>query len=232
MILNCSPTMWPDEPLPGEPNEILPGFCARVVDELFRRLRRHAGMHDQHVGRGADQDDRLEILGRIVGQLLQVLQDRLGRMEAHVDRVAVGRRLRDEVGGDHAAGAGALLGDDGHAGIVVGDPLRDRAREQVGDAAGRRRNDDADRLVRIILRRGGRGPQRNARDSARRQLRNSLDDSMAFPKEGSLTRRHHSPGSHPCAMRWMPAYRMVIQRATSAFVARCALAIKSARLPI
>ena len=57
-------------------------------------------------------------------------------MEAHVDGVAVGRRLRDEVGGDHAAGAGALLGDDGLAG-VGGDPLRDRAREQVGDAAGR-----------------------------------------------------------------------------------------------
>ena len=58
-------------------------------------------------------------------------------MEAHVDRVAVGRRLRDEVGGDHAAGAGALLGDDGTCRIVVGDPLRDRAREQIGDAAGR-----------------------------------------------------------------------------------------------
>ena len=81
-----------------------------VGDQLLRRVRRHRRMHDQDVRRGGDEDDRHEILGRVVGQLgSQMRQDRLRAVEAHVERIAVGRGFRGRVGADQAAAAGAVL---------------------------------------------------------------------------------------------------------------------------
>ena len=54
-----------------------------VGDQFLRRIRRHRRMHDQDVRRGRDEDDRQEILGRVVGHLgVQMRQDRLRARES------------------------------------------------------------------------------------------------------------------------------------------------------
>jgi hypothetical protein len=67
----------------------------------------------------------------------------------HEQRVAVGRRLGDEVGRDRGAGAGAVVDQDllSHGGVELG---ADRARQHVGNAARRETQHQPDRLARII----------------------------------------------------------------------------------
>jgi hypothetical protein len=89
-------------------------------------------------------NDRRKILRGVVGQLLQMHQDRLRGVQAHQQRVAVRRRLRDRIGADHARAAGAILHHHGRAGCL-GDLRRDGARQDVGHAARRERHDDPDR---------------------------------------------------------------------------------------
>ena len=69
----------------------------------------------------------------------------------HQQRVAVGRRLRHDVGADQRARAGAVLD---HDGLLErrGQAIADGARQHVGERAGRIRHDEAQRPGRIILR--------------------------------------------------------------------------------
>jgi hypothetical protein len=67
-----------------------------------------------------------------------------------MDRVAVGRRGGDLLRGDVAAGAGAVLDDDGLP-DVLGELLRNDARRRVGAAAGREAHGERDRMGREIL---------------------------------------------------------------------------------
>ena len=71
------------------------------------------------------------------------------------DGVAVGRRFRDRVGGERAAGAGAVL-DDHRLAELVGELAAEQPRQHVDRAAGRERHDQPDRAVGIVLGVGGR----------------------------------------------------------------------------
>ena len=63
---------------------------------------------------------------------------------------AVGRAPRGELRADVAAGAGAIV-DHHRLTEELRQPGRERTREDVIAAAGRKRHDEADRLVRILL---------------------------------------------------------------------------------
>src|SRR6266851_9811007 len=69
----------------------------------------------------------------------------------HQQRVAVRLCLRDRPGSDGAAGAGAIVDDDGLAKLLA-DALADQSRQDIGDAAGAGRHDHLDRAGRVILR--------------------------------------------------------------------------------
>lgn len=99
----------------------------------------------QPLGIDRKQDWR-EIAHRIVEQLREPRDvDRAGVDAAQHQGVAVGRRLRDQLGGDVAAAAGVVLH---HHGLAPGlCPARaDQARIDFGDAAYREGDDDAVRF--------------------------------------------------------------------------------------
>ena len=100
--------------------------------------------------------DRLEILLRIVAEVLvEADVDRERGAGRQQDGVAVGRGARDGVGRDAAAGAGAVL--DHHR--LLEDFLHllgEDARHHVARAAGRKAEDQRDRLGRELGRAGRR----------------------------------------------------------------------------
>ena len=71
-------------------------------------------------------------------------------------RVAVGLGLRDRGRADHAAGSG-LVDDDEALAERLGEAVRQHPAEQVGGGAGRGRDHDLDRALRVALRAGGIG---------------------------------------------------------------------------
>ena len=143
---------WPVVPMPGEPKLSLPRLRARQRDEVLQRLGFDLRMHDEqhrHIGDVGDGNERGLGVERHLGVEELIGCEDAGRR--HQQRVAVGRRLRDRVGADIAAGARAVFHDD-----RLAERLRhlvaDRARQHVGEPAGRERRDHADRTVGIILR--------------------------------------------------------------------------------
>ncbi len=105
---------------------------AHVGDAVGGRLRR---VHDEDVRHAGDERDRREVLDRVVGHLrIQRRIDRLRADRSHQQRVAVGRRLGDEIGAQVAAGAGLVLDDEALA-EGLGELGRERAGEDVGRAA-------------------------------------------------------------------------------------------------
>src|SRR5215510_1747810 len=102
----------------------------------------------------------------------QVRQVGVGLVHADEQRVAVGRRACHRFGGKRDTRAGAVLHHGGLAAFVQ--LLRKGAADQIGDAAGRRGNDDLDRLGGKLLRRGvtdqvGEAAQDGDRDRPQRQ---------------------------------------------------------------
>ena len=86
----------------------LAGILLGVVDQLGDRLDRQVVVHHQRVDAGDAAHDRREVLLGIVGELLeQRAVGGVGRVGAHQQRVAVGRRGRDGRGAELAAGARA-----------------------------------------------------------------------------------------------------------------------------
>ena len=107
------------------------------------------------------QRDGREVLQGVVGQRL--VQRRVGRVAdvGHEQGVAVGRGLGDDVGADDAARAAAVLDHHGLA-EVFGERRHDAARDDVGAAAGRGGDDEADGFVRVLgLREGSRKNKSN-----------------------------------------------------------------------
>jgi len=105
-------------------------------------------MNDHDVGHDGEERDRREILDRVEGH---GLEDRgvqgMGRDGAHKNGVAVGCRAGDRGRAEVAAGSGAVLDDDGLA-QQLAHLLADEARDDVGRAACRERDDQRDRPAR------------------------------------------------------------------------------------
>ena len=115
--------------------------------------------------------DRHEILDRIERLLVEPGIDRV-RDGNDQKRVAVGRRFCGEIGADHAAGAAAVVDKDLLAEFFA-ELVGDDAPDHVVAAAGRERDDQADRAARIIVRgRCRRGEQRQRKREEKRAERN------------------------------------------------------------
>jgi hypothetical protein len=113
-------------------------------------------VHDEQAFRFEHVRDRREVAHRVVRHLREERDVHRVRSEAaHRQRVAIRWRFRHCIRADVPARAGAVFDHDRLA-PGFGDPRSDQPRIQVGDAAGRERHDDFDRLRRIGLRDRGR----------------------------------------------------------------------------
>ena len=133
-------------------------------DELGHALRPGSRIDDQHHRLARERRHGHEFALWVVGHRgIQRRIDRVAR-RMHEKRVAVGARARDRHRGERTAGARAVL--DHHRLLPeLGELRRERARDDVGHAAGREGNDHAHRLVRERVRRG---------DEERRQEKHEL----------------------------------------------------------
>ena len=113
-------------------------------------------MHDKQFRHRDRHRHRREVAIEIVRQLVVKIRiEREHRAAREIKGVAVGRRLRDVLGSEDAAGAGTVVDDDllaGHLRQLLGN----RAAENIRRTAGRKADDEANRLARIILRLSGR----------------------------------------------------------------------------
>jgi hypothetical protein len=125
---------------------------ARKVDELLHRLRRRLLTHDEDVRHAGEFADRDEVLHRIERQVV-VEADIDGKgAGGEQDGVAVRLRVGDIAHADIAAGAAAVLDDEGLARRLA-QRRGDDAANEVRRAAGRVGDDDLHRPVGI----GGEG---------------------------------------------------------------------------
>src|SRR6266496_3815535 len=144
-------------------------IAARVLDQLAHAVEGRLRGDHEHVHAAAYERDRGEVLARVERQrLVERHVDRVGRRRDE-ERVAVGRRLGDEIGADVAARAGAVLDDDRLAERLA-QSRRERPRGEIGDSTRRKSDDKPDRLARVLAERRRRKEQRGDRggDSAHR----------------------------------------------------------------
>ena len=118
------------------------------------------------------QRDRLEVALDVVGQLRHhVARDRERADRSHAERVAVGLGFRRQIEPDGERAAGTVVDHDLLAELLA--ELRaEQARDRVGGAAGRLRDDQPDRLVGKLG-----GGWRRERASNRRTPKRRMDSS-------------------------------------------------------
>src|SRR5690349_7679981 len=99
-------------------------------------------MHDQDARCRADLRDGRDVAARIVRQAL--VEPRSGRDRDVVEekRIAVARRLRDDVRAERTTGARAVV-DDERLAKLLPELLPENARNEIARAARRKRDDDA-----------------------------------------------------------------------------------------
>src|SRR4051812_24526370 len=168
-------------------------------------------MHGEHDVVGCRQRHELEVLERIVGDLVE--EDWIDRKAVDVeqDGVAVRWRLRDLHGADAAARAADILDIELLAELLA-ELLHDEPRENVGRAAGCERHDDAHGPRGISLRPDGARSARQYRarcqKPATRKLHGScpreafatdcsLAPHVAFVPSGGATATPPCPGLFP-----------------------------------
>ena len=144
MRSNSAPLRWPGVPSPVEPRQ----FARLVLGERHEVRQRLGGKfvryHKHGAGR-AERHDRLEpFRGIEVARRIEADagRERSGRIVAQ-KRIAIGRRIGDELIADGAAGAGPVLD---HGGLTehLRHGVEYDARHDVGHTAGTERNDHAD----------------------------------------------------------------------------------------
>ena len=122
-----------------------------VGDQLLQGLHRQRRIDDDDARFATDQRDRREVVDRIESQVrIQGRTDRIG-LRSQQQRVAVGRRLGDELAADRRSRAGLVLDED-RLPETLGQLLRDQAHRAVDRASRRKRHDDAHRPRRVVLR--------------------------------------------------------------------------------
>jgi hypothetical protein len=129
-----------------------------VSDQLGHILELVLRVMAEHLRRDADQRDRREVVDRIEAPLGDQQRADAVRVDVReLQRVAIGRRLRDQVGADGAGGAGLVLDDD-RLSEALGQLGGHEARHRIGSAPRREAHEDLDRLRRpFLLREGDRG---------------------------------------------------------------------------
>ena len=138
------------------------------VEKLGEILRRHRGMHRQREDVLRHHRDRREARQDVEVDLEEKRQ-RERRVDADGDRVAVGRRLRDRVEPDRAAGAAAVLDDEGLVPLRL-QARRKGAREQIGGRGRRLAEDDAHGAVGQSLRERAERARKHGGSAAKEQL--------------------------------------------------------------
>ena len=122
----------------------------RPIDELPEVSHWRRRVHHQHQAGGRELRDRSETVHRVIRQLR--IQSRVHRVLVigEEQRVTVGRRVRGQLAGDHARRARSVVHHDRLL-EGFGEMHGERAREDVGRAALRRRRDQADRTGGVVL---------------------------------------------------------------------------------
>ena len=136
-----------------------------VGDELGDGLGRERRRHLHHVGRSHQAGDRRDVADEVEAEVLVERRvDAVGRVDEQ-HRVAVRRRVDDRLDAEVVAGARLVL-DHERLAHLLGQPLRDDARQHVGRAGRRVRDDPLDRPGRVVgglggaARAGGEGAER------------------------------------------------------------------------
>jgi hypothetical protein len=145
----------------------LSGTRTRERDELLHVFGRQRRMRDHHEMDRDDLRERGQIALGIDRHLrVEMLVDREIAHRPEQPRVAVGRCPRGRFGPDDARGAGAVLDDRLLPAPDLRELRRHHSRHDVGAAAGRERDDDANGF-----RRKGRRLRVQRRDARRRRHR-------------------------------------------------------------
>ena len=130
--------------------EVLAGIGLHQGHQLRHRVRRKGELGDEDVGHRPQHADRREVLLGIERQLgVERRRDRVAGDGVEPDRVAVGRRLGEDVGADIAARTALVLDDELLAGELA-QFLADDARQHVGGGTCREGVDVAHRLGRPV----------------------------------------------------------------------------------
>ena len=129
------------------------GLLFHQLDQRLQIGRGRVGRRQDHGPAAADHADRGEVGQRVVRRLAHVGHDRHRPRIGDVKRVAIGRRLGHQFGRNHAAGAGLVIHHDRLAQDLA-QALGDRTDQVVGAAARWIADHHAERLVRIVRKRG------------------------------------------------------------------------------
>ena len=124
---------------------VLAGVGLHHGGELAHVARRELGLHREHQVGQADLGDGLEVLQRVVGDLGEQRRVLDVGGDGHEQRLAVGRGAGDLLAADHAAGAGAVLDNDGLA-PELGELAGEQPAGEVGGAARGKGHDHPDGL--------------------------------------------------------------------------------------
>jgi hypothetical protein len=142
----------------------LAGICLGVVDQLAQRLDAQAVLHDQDQRPGGDLRDRRQLrqIERVV-RMQRLGDQRAGRNEE--EGMTIGRRARELAQRRNEIAPDLVLDEDRGAEVFT-HLLGDQARHDIGGAAGRQPDQEADRLAGEVLRMG-RSRRRGEHDRAR-----------------------------------------------------------------
>ena len=164
-VLNNSADRFCVLPTLMVPTFSAPGFAFAAAMKSASVLNSRIGAGREDEIEKAQAGNRHEILQGIERQLLEQRDADRGAVGQQRQRIAVGRRGDHRPGGGDAAGAGLVLDVEALPELVA-ELFRDDARGDVGDAAGRKRQHDAHRLVGIAGLRTGRMRSRERRYGA------------------------------------------------------------------
>ena len=203
IVLNSSPEMCCEVPLPAEPNEYLFGFAFSSAMNSRTLLAGTLGCTSSTLGCVAYIVIGSKLVTGSYEQLVvQRGVDRVRADRAAADRVAVGRGARQLGRADRAALAWLVLDHDRLAERGA-ELLANHARQDVGGAAGRERHDVADRLVGPVRavcarrRRSGHAAPAARADALDQRRRRWLI--MSPPLCGGMPHRQPTIGAHALA---------------------------------
>jgi hypothetical protein len=158
-------------------------------DQLLHVAGGHVAGDDEHFRHRRHQRDGHKILRHVVRHFLQDRIDDQRTRADDADRVAVGGRLCDRIGAEHAGLAATivdqhrLLRDFRHA-------LADQTRDDIVRPAGRERHDQPDRFAREILRCRHSGQQHGQSGEEHAKSLHQASGHLSWP--GEMSRPFHA----------------------------------------